>query len=92
MEIQSLNETINLVRSETKERERIKNNVISRGLDENDYSNDDLLHKCNELLNELHVNINIHQLARGHALPPAGFCGRHNVNNIEKGRSPPGIM
>ena len=34
---------------------------------------------------------NIHQLARDHALPPAGFCGRHNVNDIEKGRSPPGI-
>ena len=33
---------------------------------------------------------NIHQLARGHALPPPGFCGRHDVSNIEKGRSPPG--
>ena len=50
---------MNLVRSETKEREAIKNNLIIKGIDENDYFlYDDLVHKCSELLNELHINSN----------------------------------
>ena len=63
-DLSTLNENINLVRSETKERERRKNNLLIRGLDENDMSNDDLLHKFNELLNELHININSQTVAR----------------------------
>ena len=82
-DLSTLIEIINLVRSETKERERRKNNLIIRGLNENENSNDELLHKCNQLLNEMHVNINSQTAVRLRAKRRDG-SGRPIIVKLER--------